>query len=119
MHQGLVPFIVFHFFFFNDTANTEIYTLSLHDALPIWRRRRHPVLGRRRPAQRPASGARPRAGPQHREQRAGRDRKSTRLNSSHANISYAVFCLKKKSTKLRVMARKESTVGCERTKEVA
>src|SRR3712207_9417482 len=98
-------------FFFNDTATTEIYTLSLHDALPIsvarqkmeveelkrlheekmreqlepvsedgpvyeWDglRRRKTVLGSQR----------------------SRDRKSTRLNSSHANISYAVFCLKKK-----------------------
>src|SRR5476651_2862942 len=70
------------FFFFNDTATTEIYTLSLHDALPI--------SGRRTPApcRRPDGGGRlPRPRP---------DRKSTRLNSSHANISYAVFCLKKK-----------------------
>src|SRR5687768_18573085 len=72
------------FFFFNDTATTEIYTLSLHDALPICRReldahRRDSRLGRVRA---PAAGA--------------RDRKSTRLNSSHGYISYAVFCLKKK-----------------------
>src|SRR3712207_7764929 len=85
-------------FFFNDTATTEIYTLSLHDALPICL----PAL--------------PGVGVEHRlvglaadhrgerlledvgvEQAAGQpqDRKSTRLNSSHANISYAVFCLKK------------------------
>src|SRR3712207_9527080 len=88
------------FVFFNDTATTEIYTLSLHDALPIWT-----VM---------VSGA----------GRQGSvrcsvvacvmlsswfallrcidvvgDRKSTRLNSSHANISYAVFCLKKKNNK--------------------
>src|SRR5258707_14280299 len=80
------------FFFFNDTATTEIYTLSLHDALPIsdgphedqsgLGSRRRPVLGcARSPHQ-----AHPSTG----------DRKSTRLNSSHANISYAVFCLKKK-----------------------
>src|SRR2546422_2758366 len=73
---------VFFFFFFNDTATTEIYTLSLHDALPIstgklpnsdfaW-----------------ASSGEPLAG--------AIDRKSTRLNSSHGYISYAVFCLKKK-----------------------
>src|SRR3712207_8928881 len=81
-------------FFFNDTATTEIYTLSLHDALPIYRRplRRHGA-GRRR--------YRARARPGRRRQQLrprGRrpDRKSTRLNSSHANISYAVFCLKKK-----------------------
>src|SRR5689334_25264910 len=72
------------FFFFNDTATTEIYTLSLHDALPIYKRRawtaapsRHGRRGRRRCARRS-------------------DRKSTRLNSSHSSISYAVFCLKKK-----------------------
>src|SRR6202162_6637088 len=72
----------FFFFFFNDTATTEIYTLSLHDALPICRFR-------------PSGGA-------HtifegsRQQQANVDRKSTRLNSSHHDISYAVFCLKKK-----------------------
>src|SRR3712207_8256872 len=81
-------------FFFNDAATTEIYTLSLHDALPI-----SPEVAARRivdPARtyiaadqavvRQAAPAAIRA----------RDRKSTRLNSSHANISYAVFCLKKK-----------------------
>src|SRR6266700_6289590 len=75
----IVTSFVFLFFFFNDTATTEIYTLSLHDALPISRlpcgrrtwRGRQPMAGRR-------------------------DRKSTRLNSSHVKISYAVFCLKKK-----------------------
>src|SRR5256885_13199470 len=72
------------FFFFNDTATTEIYTLSLHDALPICRSRRDTGAG--------GSGTRPRRGA-----RTGRgDRKSTRLNSSHLVISYAVFCLKKK-----------------------
>src|SRR5258707_14960120 len=73
------------FFFFNDTATTEIYTLSLHDALPISARRTSP-------------GHRPRSA-QSRCLALGEydgDRKSTRLNSSHANISYAVFCLKKK-----------------------
>src|SRR3712207_6857480 len=80
-------------FFFNDTATTEIYTLSLHDALPISRQRRRRGLGvggrgAGRGDDPPAGAARDRAG--------GRgDRKSTRLNSSHANISYAVFCLKK------------------------
>src|SRR3712207_6861969 len=97
-------------FLFNDTATTEIYTLSLHDALPIW-----PPPARLR-----------RLGPEHHLRGHGVDspdagsdltercrvpgagcwgtapgvilidRKSTRLNSSHANISYAVFCLKKK-----------------------
>src|SRR3712207_9584022 len=91
-------------FFFNDTATTEIYTLSLHDALPI-----SPGRGLR--VQAPRELVRPEAvgsGPARRECRrhpgllgadcdsadAGLvDRKSTRLNSSHANISYAVFCL--------------------------
>src|SRR2546427_11448247 len=77
----------FLFFFFNDTATTEIYTLSLHDALPI------------SPAARRA-----RVGPRGRMlwargRRPWRDRKSTRLNSSHSQISYAVFCLKKKKKK--------------------
>src|SRR5258708_27650459 len=98
------------FFFFNDTATTEIYTLSLHDALPIW----------------PSLGAAIRSGivdrawsalTDHRSRNPGEsardrlrqrllergeilealDRKSTRLNSSHQIISYAVFCLKKKT----------------------
>src|SRR5690349_22533685 len=73
-------------FFFNDTATTEIYTLSLHDALPIWR-----------------PGCLPRPGADPRPHGAGDgvlepDRKSTRLNSSHVEISYAVFCLKKKKS---------------------
>src|SRR3712207_6861537 len=90
-----------YFFFFNDTATTEIYTLSLHDALPIFvsthpRPPRGPDRPRER-AGRPLRGAR-RTAPTtpHRARRRRRDRKSTRLNSSHANISYAVFCLKKK-----------------------
>src|SRR5438874_4055716 len=71
-------------FFFNDTATTEIYTLPLHDALPISPRRRT----RRRPPS-------PRVTSRSVRARVG-DRKSTRLNSSHVEISYAVFCLKKK-----------------------
>src|SRR2546426_5007462 len=76
------------FFFFNDTATTEIYTLSLHDALPICvpRARRDGARGR---------AGRPLAGGVAAADRRG-DRKSTRLNSSHLVISYAVFCLKKK-----------------------
>src|ERR1039458_5813881 len=70
-------------FFFNDTAPTEIYTLSLHDALPIFIERRQHL------AHNFARGNIT-FQPQHR-----RDRKSTRLNSSHLGISYAVFCLKK------------------------
>src|SRR3712207_7026756 len=93
-------------FFFNDTATTEIYTLSLHDALPILRGGRLGVV------------VRPHADVRGEERglalllaaaldvvgdlgvlhpAADEDRKSTRLNSSHANISYAVFCLKKKN----------------------
>src|SRR3712207_9417373 len=90
-------------FFFNDTATTEIYTLSLHDALPISDRARHArALGRLGLPGRPARGGDPAGRPCHRDLRCVRrdderaDRKSTRLNSSHANISYAVFCLKKK-----------------------
>src|SRR3712207_8001221 len=95
------------FFFFNDTATTEIYTLSLHDALPICvRAHGHRLALPRRPRQ---------LGPQHLgnvdldhdlplevlARVEVQDRKSTRLNSSHANISYAVFCLKKKKTNKR------------------
>src|SRR5258708_21646263 len=75
-----------NFFFFNDTATTEIYTLSLHDALPICRSRTHASAGRRQEDRACGRGRAP----------AGEDRKSTRLNSSHQIISYAVFCLKKK-----------------------
>src|SRR2546430_13127090 len=91
------------FFFFNDTATTEIYPLSLHDALPIYavgvvhaargrvggvafrRDALVPVVERRRTAECYAPNT---------------DRKSTRLNSSHSQISYAVFCLKKKKKHL-------------------
>src|SRR3712207_7815237 len=91
--------------FFNDTATTEIYTLSLHDALPIYRPRLgrgaaravRPGRGGRRGAGAAAARRRPGAG---RLGVRGADRKSTRLNSSHANISYAVFCLKKKNSSL-------------------
>src|SRR6266581_6716874 len=69
------------FFFFNDTATTEIYTLSLHDALPICLH----AKGRGKVC--------PPFAPVH----VRTDRKSTRLNSSHPSISYAVFCLKKKN----------------------
>src|SRR5256885_11617145 len=88
--KTLSPGLSIFFFFFNDTATTEIYTLSLHDALPISRDHRlhrdgagHVVHVRDRP-----------------ECREDRDRKSTRLNSSHLVISYAVFCLKKKKKKI-------------------
>src|SRR3712207_9166956 len=89
------------FFFFNDTATTEIYTLSLHDALPICPQacsRRHGSAGCHCPSavshQRSVWPGQCRDYPS-----VASDRKSTRLNSSHANISYAVFCLKKKKHK--------------------
>src|SRR3989454_6805046 len=113
-----------NFFFFNDTATTEIYTLSLHDALPICARLREPLgVPTRRAARLRGRGGRDRGpGAQRRggraagdsrraplrlrapaggpaaaaRRRARGDRKSTRLNSSHLVISYAVFCLKKK-----------------------
>src|SRR3712207_7049319 len=95
-----------YFFFFNDTATTEIYTLSLHDALPICGR--HEPVGEDGADVAPGGGAglphlqlgaAQRALAQREARLAERqDRKSTRLNSSHANISYAVFCLKKKKT---------------------
>src|SRR2546427_12496993 len=81
---------IFIFFFFNDTATTEIYTLSLHDALPIWRCRLSCKVV-------PASVGSPYPHTKASND-AGTDRKSTRLNSSHSQISYAVFCLKKKKT---------------------
>src|SRR2546430_9398538 len=88
--------LCFIFFFFNDTATTEIYTLSLHDALPIF--------GWWRPGE-DLGCLRFLVQSLHVLQRLDRvsgvdrdvsDRKSTRLNSSHSQISYAVFCLKKK-----------------------
>src|SRR3989442_4945121 len=77
------------FFFFNDTATTEIYTLSLHDALPIYIP--SGAVG--------SSSLIVSSSLLSRRTRFGRDRKSTRLNSSHVRISYAVFCLKKKKKK--------------------
>src|SRR5437763_6677565 len=79
-------------FFFNNTATPEIYTLSLHDALPISRER--PACSSRRGGAACLSWLRPSAG----------DRKSTRLNSSHRCISYAVFCLKKKKNQGQIHA---------------
>src|SRR5256885_6615623 len=107
----LMRFFTFFFFFFNDTATTEIYTLSLHDALPISREvvdsalraptaqlpawtgvdmgaQGYAVVKINRIVERPADDA---------QAAAAQDRKSTRLNSSHLVISYAVFCLKKKT----------------------
>src|SRR3712207_7141027 len=99
------------FFFFNDTATTEIYTLSLHDALPISARYKGQELTTKGlcssllPSRAPANdspvmvvGSPP--SPTISMMVGAIDRKSTRLNSSHANISYAVFCLKKKKNPL-------------------
>src|SRR2546430_14269009 len=84
------------FFFFNDTATTEIYTLSLHDALPISGEVRvisaHIEVAMTRQVEQDDAAIARLFGAQ-------RDRKSTRLNSSHSQISYAVFCLKKKKKK--------------------
>src|SRR3712207_9291087 len=96
----------FVFFFFNDTATTEIYTLSLHDALPIsqvraWSHQACYTISHGDGRSLMQSTLREveqmvRAVPAWRSAPLQLDRKSTRLNSSHANISYAVFCLKKK-----------------------
>src|SRR5260221_13980159 len=95
------PLFLF-FFFFNDTATTEIYTLSLHDALPIL-----PFQSKADDAaRRVGSFDRPFLRRDLRDAELSRaalapheiDRKSTRLNSSHTVISYAVFCLKKKKS---------------------
>src|SRR2546422_5179106 len=88
--SSMLDILIRVFFFFNDTATTEIYTLSLHDALPICMTGKAGqwllgalVMDDRRPGL---------------NQPSPLDRKSTRLNSSHGYISYAVFCLKKKKT---------------------
>src|SRR5690349_25052475 len=99
MSRSLHLLHLFLFFFFNDTATTEIYTLPLHDALPILEPVQHVNGARSR-----GRGANTQLA---RELRVSarrhsccffvpQDRKSTRLNSSHVEISYAVFCLKKK-----------------------
>src|SRR5688572_31345673 len=86
---------LFFFFFFNVTATTEIYTLSLHDALPIWARAPEWKIDPSRVAIMGSSAGGHLASTLLTHFEAG-DRKSTRLNSSHSQISYAVFCLKKK-----------------------
>src|SRR3712207_7561912 len=98
-------------FFFNDTATTEIYTLSLHDALPICSRLFFAHVRASTGTSTTRANCHPFAHGRHLfmhngqiggyariKRRLEADRKSTRLNSSHANISYAVFCLKKKMT---------------------
>src|SRR5256885_6066798 len=94
---------IISFFFFNDTATTEIYTLSLHDALPICQHC-HRLLSQGRSDHVSDPGGRHRGRVRGRRARVlvvapRQDRKSTRLNSSHLVISYAVFCLKKKKNK--------------------
>src|SRR2546426_7400712 len=84
------------FFFFNDTATTEIYTLSLHDALPISLEQRRAVRARQLGMELAGKETLAAFLQRRDEPHAVRDRKSTRLNSSHLVISYAVFCLKKK-----------------------
>src|SRR3712207_6979368 len=94
---------VIFFFFFNDTATTEIYTLSLHDALPIFSPsgiRWAASASRRMWPEPPSFWRRTRQPGSPEPYCLSTDRKSTRLNSSHANISYAVFCLKKKKKSL-------------------
>src|SRR3712207_7059498 len=87
-------------FFFNDTATTEIYTLSLHDALPIYAARiiSETHVTREAPRQAHTESLHVPDAASGTGDTRQRDRKSTRLNSSHANISYAVFCLKKKTS---------------------
>src|SRR2546429_4461083 len=93
----------FIFFFFNDTATTEIYTLSLHDALPIFRAASNSLLNWKK---QPRTNLLPAPIPR---DRCPRDRKSTRLNSSHGYISYAVFCLKKKKLQALLLIFRLST----------
>src|SRR3712207_8957578 len=94
--------------FFNDTATTEIYTLALHDALPIFENMRRVAEVARLMTDAGLVVLVSLISPFHSERKMARslDRKSTRLNSSHANISYAVFCLKKNNTRcdIRVAA---------------
>src|SRR5207245_4767969 len=87
--------IIFLFFFLNNTATTEIYTLSLHDALPISMHEGALISC--------DAGIHP-GWPNN-----DRDRKSTRLNSSHGSISYAVFCLKKKK-KIHIRVREANSI---------
>src|SRR2546429_4155888 len=106
--------LYFIFFFFNDTATTEIYTLSLHDALPIFSEQIHRaciavvlavdgLLDEDRLEFHGLSPIFP------------RDRKSTRLNSSHGYISYAVFCLKKKKNTGQCVPTRSQVIPCVRT----
>src|SRR5437870_10751199 len=97
----------FSFFFFNATATTEIYTLSLHDALPIFpeRRRTKPMFHKTFGTWPPSGRCRVSII----DIDSKLDRKSTRLNSSHVAISYAVFCLKKKKKKKKQKAQQNTS----------
>src|SRR5258705_6984986 len=101
--------LILFFFFFNDTATTEIYTLSLHDALPIFK------LVQLDDGGDPSASTR-NARKLVEEDKVdlligtSGDRKSTRLNSSHLGISYAVFCLKKKTKAASVTTKPAGTI---------
>src|SRR2546430_3046725 len=102
--------MILFFFFFNDTATTEIYTLSLHDALPIFT---NCTVSGNTAAH---GGGTFNAGTLTIVNCtvSGKDRKSTRLNSSHSQISYAVFCLKKKKNNTSCSVRRRSAVSSRR-----
>src|SRR5438034_6555144 len=111
IHHILLQSLFYFFFFFNDTATTEIYTLSLHDALPISSRRTGKIVKSSEAAMtgidaRKINAATKEVTPSGKR----RDRKSTRLNSSHTVISYAVFCLKKKKKKQKTKRDKQKIV---------
>src|SRR5438034_1443957 len=107
----------FSFFFFTATATTAIYTLSLHDALPILQKHDKALVGFPQEDRTNVHGSSIYGASavlknqQHSWQRSSkqpRDRKSTRLNSSHTVISYAVFCLKKKKKNQRIMKERDN-----------
>src|SRR5205085_7800787 len=102
----LVALLASLLFFFNSTATTEIYTLSLHDALPISRSATRSARSSRCAS---AASRRSTCAPTCRPSTT-RDRKSTRLNSSHSQISYAVFCLKKKKNKNNPSTHRTTTI---------
>src|SRR5256885_9689654 len=99
----------FIFFFFNDTATTEIYTLSLHDALPIYAKHNAKSTLRQQCAS-PWPAPEVDSHNPRNSKGADSDRKSTRLNSSHLVISYAVFCLKKKT--VAAFAPSNASLNC-------